>query len=70
MLDLPLDTAPSVLQREPTVRVLVARREWNQAALRREKITRQRLDPVFSLLGARHNVANLMCAADVVVVPS
>jgi glycosyltransferase involved in cell wall biosynthesis len=69
-LDVLLEAMPRVLSEEPRVRLLVAGREGNQTALLRAMADRLGLNGATTLLGAREDVADLLCAADVMVIPS
>jgi glycosyltransferase involved in cell wall biosynthesis len=69
-LDVLLEAMPAVLARAPGARLVVAGREGNQTPLLRATAARSGLDPGAVFLGARDDVADLLCAADLVVIPS
>jgi glycosyltransferase involved in cell wall biosynthesis len=69
-LDLLLEAMPAVLAHAPGARLVVAGREGNQTPLLRAAAARLGLDAGAVFLGAREDVADLLCAADLVVIPS
>jgi glycosyltransferase involved in cell wall biosynthesis len=69
-LDLLLEALPRVLAGHPEARLAVAGRDGNQTTLLRATADRLRLDGTVEFLGARQDVPDLLCAADVVVIPS
>jgi glycosyltransferase involved in cell wall biosynthesis len=69
-LDVLLEAVPAVLADVPGARLLVAGREGNQTPLLRQAAARLGLDGAVRFLGAREDVADLLCAADLVVIPS
>ncbi|HYY82462.1 MAG TPA: glycosyltransferase family 4 protein [Actinomycetes bacterium] len=69
-LDVLLEALPAVLARAPGARLLVAGRQGNQTPLLRAAADQLRLDGAATFLGARSDVADLLCAADVLVIPS
>jgi glycosyltransferase involved in cell wall biosynthesis len=69
-LDVLLEAFPPVLAHAPDARLVVAGREGNQTPLLRAAADRLGLDPAAVFLGAREDVADLLSAADLVVIPS
>ena len=69
-LDVLLEALPQVLGRSPGTRLLVAGREGNQTPQLRALAGRLGLDGAATFLGAREDVADLLCAADVLIIPS
>jgi glycosyltransferase involved in cell wall biosynthesis len=69
-LDVLLAALPRLLAHAPGARLVVAGREGNQTPLLRATAARLGLDGEAVFLGARDDVADLLCAADVVVIPS
>lgn len=69
-LDLLLEALPRVLQIVPDVRLVVAGREGGQTSGLRQAIVRLQLNEVVRLLGARDDVGELLCGADLFVAPS
>jgi glycosyltransferase involved in cell wall biosynthesis len=69
-LDALLEALPAVLARTRGVRLLVAGRDGNQTPLLRATVRRLGLEPTVSFFGAREDVADLLVAADAVVIPS
>jgi glycosyltransferase involved in cell wall biosynthesis len=69
-LDVLLAALPRLLAHAPGARLVVAGREGNQTLLLRATAARLGLDGEAVFLGARDDVADLLCAADVVVIPS
>jgi glycosyltransferase involved in cell wall biosynthesis len=69
-LDVLLEALPRVLERARGTRLLVAGREGNQTPLLEAAVARLGLGEAVSFLGARDDVADLLCAADAVVIPS
>lgn len=69
-LDLLLEALPLVLEVLPDARLLVAGREGNQTDELRGAVGRLGLVDAVRFLGARSDVSELMCAADVFAFPS
>jgi glycosyltransferase involved in cell wall biosynthesis len=69
-LDVLLAAFSGVLEGAPAARLAIAGRTGNQSSLLRSVVSSLRLDGVVQLLGAREDVPELLCAADVFVVPS
>jgi glycosyltransferase involved in cell wall biosynthesis len=69
-LDVLLHALPEVLGRIPRARLLVAGREGNETSTLQALVDRLGLAARVSFLGARSDVAELMCAADAFVFPS
>ena len=69
-LDVLLEAVPAVLERVPGAKVVVAGRPGNQTPLLRSAAARLGLEGTVRFLGARQDVPELLCAADVFVVPS
>jgi glycosyltransferase involved in cell wall biosynthesis len=69
-LDALLEALPAVLAQTRGVRLLVAGRDGNQTPLLRSAVHRLGLEPTVTFLGARDDVADLLVAADAVVIPS
>jgi glycosyltransferase involved in cell wall biosynthesis len=69
-LDLLLEALPGVLAAHPGARLAVAGRDGNQTPLLAATAARLGLDGAVDFLGAREDVPDLLCAADVVVIPS
>jgi len=69
-LDVLLAAFPAVAQAVPGARLAIAGRTGNQTPRLRAAADAPGLGPAVSLLGARRDVAELLCAADVFVVPS
>jgi glycosyltransferase involved in cell wall biosynthesis len=69
-LDLLLEALPGVLAAHPGARLAVAGRDGNQTPLLAASAARLGLDGAVDFLGAREDVPDLLCAADVVVIPS
>jgi glycosyltransferase involved in cell wall biosynthesis len=69
-LDVLLDAFPTVVERLPETRLLIAGREGNKTTLLRSRIAELRLEDTVRLLGQRDDVLDLQCAADVFVLPS
>jgi glycosyltransferase involved in cell wall biosynthesis len=69
-LDVLFEALPRVLSEVPSVRVVVAGREGNQTAALRGLIRGKNLDGAVDMLGARNDVPEILCAADVFVLPS
>jgi glycosyltransferase involved in cell wall biosynthesis len=69
-LDVLLEALPRVLAHTPEARLLVAGRDGNQTPLLAATATRLGLGDAVTFLGARDDVADLLCAADLVVIPS
>jgi glycosyltransferase involved in cell wall biosynthesis len=68
-LDVLIEAMPAVLRRIPAL-LLVAGREGNQSEALRGLVTRHGLEPAVRFLGARDDVADLLCAADAFAFPS
>jgi glycosyltransferase involved in cell wall biosynthesis len=69
-LDVLLDAAMRAIVRLPTLQVLVAGREGTQSEALRARARDQGVENDVCFLGARDDVAELLCAADVFVLPS
>jgi glycosyltransferase involved in cell wall biosynthesis len=69
-LDVLLEALPGVLASHPDARLLLAGRDGNQTPLLLATATRLGLDGRVAFLGPRDDVADLLCAADVVAIPS
>jgi glycosyltransferase involved in cell wall biosynthesis len=69
-LDVLIDAVPAVLAEVPTARVVIAGRDGHQTQRLRAAARRLESQGVVRLLGARPDVPDLLCAADVFVVPS
>jgi glycosyltransferase involved in cell wall biosynthesis len=69
-LDVLIDAFPTVLARVPEARLVVAGREGALTERLRATTDRLRLGPAVRFLGARTDVLELMCAADVFAFPS
>jgi glycosyltransferase involved in cell wall biosynthesis len=69
-LDVLVEALPAVLAQAPGACLLVAGRNGNQTPLLRAGVARLGLEDVVELLGPRDDVPDLLCAADVVVIPS
>jgi glycosyltransferase involved in cell wall biosynthesis len=69
-LDVLLRAFPIVLRRLPEARLVIAGREGNQTAFLRSLSERLTLMGSVHFLGPRDDVPELLCATDVVVVPS
>jgi glycosyltransferase involved in cell wall biosynthesis len=69
-LDVLLEAFPAVLEHAPGARLLVAGRTGNQTPLLERAVARLGLGSKVTFLGARADVPELLCAADVFVVPS
>lgn len=69
-LDVLLDATARVLGRFPDLRVLVAGREGTQSHELRKRSRALGLESRVEFLGARDDVAELLCAADLFVLPS
>jgi glycosyltransferase involved in cell wall biosynthesis len=69
-LDVLVEALPAVLAGVPGTRLLVAGRDGNQTPLLRDRVARLALGDAVGFLGPRSDVAELLCAADVVVIPS
>jgi glycosyltransferase involved in cell wall biosynthesis len=69
-LDTLLEALPGVLGRVPGARLVVAGRDGNQTPLLRAAVRRLGLAGAVSFLGPRNDVADLLSAADTVVIPS
>lgn len=69
-LDVLLEAMPAVLERVPAAHLAIAGRSGNQTPLLLEAVAKHGLRGAVDFLGARDDVADLLCAADVVVIPS
>jgi glycosyltransferase involved in cell wall biosynthesis len=69
-LDVLLEAMPSVLEHRPDARLVIAGRPGNQSPLLEASAERLGLGERARFLGVRPDVAELLCAADVFVVPS
>jgi glycosyltransferase involved in cell wall biosynthesis len=69
-LDALLEALPGVLGRTRGVRLVVAGRDGNQTPLLRTTVRRLGLEGTVAFLGPRDDVADLLAAADTVVIPS
>jgi glycosyltransferase involved in cell wall biosynthesis len=69
-LDVLLEAVPAVLERLPNAQVLIAGRNGHQTELLRSITAGLGVEPTVRFLGARDDVPELLCAADVFVVPS
>jgi glycosyltransferase involved in cell wall biosynthesis len=70
-LDLLLEALPRVLgDGHPDARLVVAGRDGGQTPLLRATVARLGLERSVDFIGAREDVPDLLCAADVVVIPS
>jgi len=69
-VDVLIESLPAVTARHPEVRVLVAGREGAQTEALAARARELGLRDVITFLGVRGDVAELMCAADVFVLPS
>ena len=69
-LDVLLDAVALVRHEVPEARLVVAGRAGSQTPLLRDRVSRLRLGDAVSFLGSRDDVADLLCAADVFVLPS
>jgi glycosyltransferase involved in cell wall biosynthesis len=69
-LDVLLEAFPAVLERAPAARLVVAGRAGNQTPRLQRTAARLGLRSRVSFLGVRIDVPELLCAADVFVVPS
>jgi len=69
-LDLLIRSWPAVLQKVPEARLFVAGREGNQTNDLQALIESNGVSDSVTLLGARHDVPELLCAANVLASPS
>jgi glycosyltransferase involved in cell wall biosynthesis len=69
-LDVLLEAVPAVLEQVPGAKLVIAGRTGNQTPLLRAATTRLGLERAVRFLGVREDVPDLLCAADVFVVPS
>jgi glycosyltransferase involved in cell wall biosynthesis len=69
-LDVLVRAMPTVLERLPDSRLIVAGREGNLTPSLQRDVHRLALDGVVRFLGARNDVAELLCAADAFAAPS
>jgi glycosyltransferase involved in cell wall biosynthesis len=69
-LDILLEAFARVSRDVPEARLVIAGREGDQSALLRESVTRLGLTGSARFLGARPDVLDLICAAEVFVAPS
>ncbi len=69
-LDVLLEAMAEVVRRRPDARLVVAGRPGNQSAVLKARMAELGLTPTVRLLGLRHDVPDLLCAADVFVLAS
>jgi glycosyltransferase involved in cell wall biosynthesis len=69
-LDVLVRAMPQILERLPNARLFIAGQRGSRTAALQQFVMEQRLEGVIVLLGARSDVAELLCAADVFVLPS
>jgi glycosyltransferase involved in cell wall biosynthesis len=69
-LDVLLDAAPRVLAALPSARILIAGKPGNATASLRARLASAPHGEAVAFLGARDDVAELLCAADLFVLPS
>lgn len=69
-LDVLLEAMPRVIAQVPDACLVIAGREGNQTPVLKGLLERHRLGSAVRLLGARSDVADLLCAADVFAFPS
>jgi glycosyltransferase involved in cell wall biosynthesis len=69
-LDVLLEALPAVRERVPAARLAIAGRDGNQTPLLLKAADRPGVRGAVDFLGPRDDVADLLCAADVVVIPS
>ena len=69
-LDVLVEALPGVLRQLPGARLVVAGRHGNQSEQLQAARARLGLEGAVAFLGAREDVAELLCAADLLVIPS
>jgi glycosyltransferase involved in cell wall biosynthesis len=69
-LDVLIASLPKVLRSEPNARLVLAGREGSRTESLRRMVADRDLGAHVQFLGSRSDVADLMCAADMLVVPS
>lgn len=69
-LDILLEAMPIVRLQRPEAHLVVAGRPGNQTTTLQAAVTRLGLEGSVQFLGVRHDVPDLLCAADVFVLPS
>lgn len=69
-LDLLLEALPLVRSHLPDARMVIAGRQGGASALLRDTVRRLGIDEFVEFLGQRSDVPDLLCAADVLVLPS
>lgn len=69
-LDVLLEALPEILSQVPAARLVVAGRAGSQTASLQATVNRRRLQESVRFLGARADVAELLCGADLFVFPS
>jgi glycosyltransferase involved in cell wall biosynthesis len=69
-LDVLLEAMPDLIPRVPQARLYVAARSGAESERLRDIVARRELERVVHFLGPRSDVADLLCAADVFVLPS
>jgi glycosyltransferase involved in cell wall biosynthesis len=69
-LDVLIRGLPAVLERHPSARLLVVGREGNATALLKTLVDEGRLGHAVRFVGLRDDVPDLLCGADVFVLPS
>jgi glycosyltransferase involved in cell wall biosynthesis len=69
-VDILIDAIPLVRDVVPDVRVLIAGREGNRTVQLKQQVSKLELEPTVTFLGRRQDVADLLCGADVLAMPS
>jgi glycosyltransferase involved in cell wall biosynthesis len=69
-LDVLIEAMPRVRENVSTVRLLVAGNEGVQTEALARAVDQYRLEPIVTFLGTRHDVPDLLCAADAFVLAS